>query len=171
MHKQFKSKYPKFDEVMGQCFALWKEHSNWPENDNGQIAIQTNDTSTDNWFAGTGKSESKTAEWEQTFNHLQPSLVGTPVDEYIKWLDVPVYRARVMLSKSKSCYSVHRDYSPRLHLPLVTNPQCNFLIVDPLQFFHMPADGTTTWVDTRKPHTFMNGSLSDRYHLVMIVKE
>jgi hypothetical protein len=35
----------------------------------------------------------------------------------------------------------------------------------------MPADGTTTWVDTKKYHTFLNGSTEKRLHLVMIVKE
>jgi len=35
----------------------------------------------------------------------------------------------------------------------------------------LSADGTTTWVDTTKQHTFMNGSTERRFHLVMIVKE
>jgi hypothetical protein len=34
----------------------------------------------------------------------------------------------------------------------------------------MPADGTTYWVDTRKHHTFLNGSGDRRLHLVMIVE-
>ena len=89
----------------------------------------------------------------------------------MKWLDVPVFRTRIMLARPKSCYSIHKDYSPRLHLPLVTNTECNFLLTDPLQMFHLPADGTTTWVDTRNRHTAMNGSTDPRLHLVMIVKE
>lgn len=171
MHKQFKSTYPKFQEVLEQCLQLIDQKGDWENNPDGQIAIQTDDPSINNWYSGIGKSQAKTNQWEHRFCHIQPELRGTPVDEYIKWLGVPVYRARIMLSKSKTCYSVHRDYSPRLHLPLVTNTQCNFLITEPLQFFHMPADGTTTWVDTTKPHTFMNGSLENRFHLVMIIKD
>jgi len=54
---------------------------------------------------------------------------------------------------------------------LITNTQCNFLFTDPLKLIHMPADGTTYWVDTRNQHTFLNGSVQKRLHLVMIVKE
>jgi hypothetical protein len=171
MHKQFKPAYPKFQEVLDQCLMLVEQHGDWDNNPDGQIAIQTNDNKIDNWRVGTGMSKTKTAHWEQMFDKLQPSLVGTPLDEYLQWLEVPVYRARLMLAREKSCYSIHRDFSPRLHLPLVTNTQCNFLITDPLEMFHLPADGTTTWVNTRLPHTFFNGSTEKRYHLVMIIKE
>lgn len=171
MFKQFKPAYPKFDLVLEQCKQLANKHGQWEYRSDGQIAIQTDDITKDDWYAGTGMSKEKTARWEHTFDKLQPSLVGTPIDEYIQWLGVPVYRTRIMLAKEKGCYSVHRDFSPRLHLPLVTNKQCNFLITDPIQMFHLPADGTTTWVDTRKPHTFFNGSTEKRLHLVMIVKE
>ena len=171
MYKIFKEVYPKFNEVLEQCKSIAEEHGNWEYNWDSQIAIQTNDDSKEDWLAGTGAATSKTPEWERSFNKLQPSLIGTPISEYLQWLDVPVYRARIMMAREKGCYSVHRDYSPRLHLPLVTNKQCNFLFTDPLQMFHMPADGRTTWVDTTKHHTFMNGSVEKRLHLVMIVEE
>jgi hypothetical protein len=171
MYKQFKPVYPKFQEVVNQCLMLMEHHGDWDNNIDGQIAIQTDDDSKEDWRAGTGKSKQKTAQWEHTFDKIQPSLVDTPLDEYLQWLGVAVYRTRIMLSKEKSCYSVHRDFSPRLHLPLITNTQCNFLITNPLQMFHLPADGTTTWVNTRLPHTFFNGSTEKRFHLVMIVKE
>ena len=171
MYRQFKPAYPKFKEVFDQCNRLAALHGNWESNLDSQIAIQTNDDTTENWLAGTGKSVAKTPEWEHLFNKIQPSLRGTPLDQYLQWLDVPVYRTRIMMSKPKGCYSIHRDYSPRLHLPLVTNDQCNFLITEPLTMFHLPADGITTWVDTTKQHTFMNGSTEQRLHLVMIVKE
>jgi hypothetical protein len=171
MYKEFKSVYPEFNAVVEQCRSLADQYGNWAINADCQIAIQTDDDSRENWLAGTGKSETKTVEWEHSFNKLQPSLRGTAVDNYIQWLGVPVYRARIMMAREKGCYSIHRDYSPRLHLPLVTNTQCNFLFTDPLTMFHMPANGTTTWVDTRKHHTFMNGSTEKRLHLVMIVKE
>lgn len=171
MYKEFKLYYPDFDAVVAQCKQLAEQYGNWEFNYDSQIAIQTDDDSRDNWLAGTGKSTAKTPEWEHSFNKLQPSLKGTAIDKYLQWLDVPVYRARIMMAKEKGCYSIHRDYSPRLHLPLITNKQCNFLFTDPLVMFHMPADGRTTWVDTRLPHTFMNGSTEKRLHLVMIVKE
>lgn len=171
MYRQFKPAYPKFKEVVVLCTQLANQHGDFENRPDGQIAIQTNDPNTDNWYAGTGQSQAKTYVWERSFCHIQPSLQGTVIEDYIKWLDVPVYRTRIMMSKPKGCYSIHRDYSPRLHLPLVTNKQCNFLITEPLTMFHLPADGTTTWVDTTKQHTFMNGSTEQRLHLVMIVEK
>lgn len=171
LHKQFKPEYPKFDELADLCNLLANEHSDIENRPDAQIAIQTDDPNCDNWYAGTGQSQAKTNAWEHSFCHIQPSLRGTVIEEYLKWLDVPVYRTRIMMSKPKGCYSIHRDYSPRLHLPLVTNKQCNFLITEPLTMFHLPADGTTTWVDTTKQHTFMNGSTEQRLHLVMIVEK
>jgi len=171
MFKEYKSRYPKFNEVVDQCRQLAEQHGNWEFNYDSQIAIQTDDSSIDNWYAGTGQSQAKTNKWEHSFCHIQPSLRGTALEYYLKWLDIPVFRTRIMMSRPKGCYSIHKDYSPRLHLPLMTNKQCNFLITDPLTMFHLPADGTTTWVDTTKQHTFMNGSTEQRLHLVMIVEK
>jgi hypothetical protein len=171
MYKEFKPAYPKFNEVFDQCKALADQYGNWEYNWNGQVAIQTNDDSQEDWYVGTGPGTGKTLEWEHSFNKLQPSLKGTALDEYIQWLGVPVYRTRIMMAREKGCYSIHRDYSPRLHLPLITNKQCNFLFTDPLAMYHMPVDGRTMWVDTRLPHTFFNGSVEKRLHLVMIVEE
>jgi len=171
MYKEFKPVYPNFDLVVEQCKKLAEQYGNWEINADCQIAIQTDDDSKEDWLAGTGRSAEKTPAWEHSFNKIQPSLKGTPIDDYLNWLGVPVYRTRIMMAREKGCYSIHRDYSPRLHLPLVTNTQCNFLFTDPLQMFHMPADGTTTWVNTKKYHTFMNGSTEKRLHLVMIVEE
>jgi hypothetical protein len=174
MFNIFKEKYPRFTELVHQLksiadnMGIFHDSVNYPD---GQIAIQTDTAKVTNWQAGVGKSTAKTPEWEHSFRHLQPELIGTVVADYLEWLAVPVYRTRLMLSRPKSCYSIHKDYSPRLHLPLVTNDQCNFLFTDPARLIHMPADGNTYWVDTRHEHTFLNGSIYDRLHLVMIVKD
>ena len=173
MIKQFREVYPKFEQVRVQLVTLAKklEINNIHVNSAGQIAVQTNDVDLAGWHAGVGKSIDKSHTWELQFNQLQEELKDTPVDEYLRWLNVPVYRTRIMLAREKSSYSIHRDYSPRLHLPLVTNPQALFLFTEPVSLHHMPADGSTYWVDTRKQHTFINGSTEDRLHLVMIVEE
>ena len=170
MYRQHKTIYSKFEEVKQQCIDLFYKHADLPNNPDGQVSVQTDNDSSDNWFNGIGKRQ-RGDDWEYSFDKLQPSLRGTPIDEYFQWLGVPVYRSRIMLSREKSSYSIHFDTSPRLHLPLVTNPQCNFLFTFPLSMIHLPADGRTTWLDTRLPHTFLNGSLEHRLHLVMIVKE
>lgn len=174
MFKQFKESYPKFNEVVAQAVDIVQSLNvsqdlfNYPD---GQIAIQHFESNSNNNHSGVGMSKAKTPEWEQSFCHLQPEYKDTAIAEYLDWLQVPVYRTRIMLSRPKTCYSIHRDYSPRLHLPLVTNDQCYFLFTNPEKMIHMPAAGTTYWVDTRSHHTFLNGSVFDRLHLVMIVKE
>jgi hypothetical protein len=173
MYRQFKSRYPKFKEVVAQAvelatkFNLGNDIINQPD---GQIAIQHYELDVNDHHAGIGKSSVKTPQWEQSFCNLQPAYKDTAIAEYLDWLEVPVYRTRIMLSRPKTCYSIHRDYSPRLHLPLVTNDQCYFLFKNPEKMIHIPADGKTYWVDTRRYHTFLNGSIIDRLHLVMIVK-
>jgi hypothetical protein len=174
MFKQFKGYYPKYSQLVQWASSLVAEKNmaadviNYPD---GQLAIQTDDDSATDWTRGIGKSTAKTPEWEHRFSKLQPVLKDSVVADYLDWLEVPVYRTRIMVSRPKSCYSIHRDYSPRLHLPLITNKQCYFVFKDPAEFIHMPADGQTYWVDTRSDHTFMNGSIENRLHLVMIVKE
>ena len=57
----------------------------------------------------------------------------------------------------------------RVHIPLVTNPGVIFTVwgVDgkPIRR-HFPA-GSVFYIDTRKPHTAINGGSEDRVHLVM----
>lgn len=172
MFREFKGPYHKFNEVVQQVLSvaegIYLDLHNYPD---GQIAIQHNIPNVDDHFAGVGKSVAKTPVWERSFSHLQPCYKGTALEEYLDWLEVPVYRTRIMLSRPKTAYSIHRDYSPRLHLPLVTNDQCYFLFTQPERLIHMPADGRTYWVDTRASHTFLNGSVENRLHLVMIVDE
>ncbi len=174
MFKQFKGYYPKYGQLVQWASTLVEEKNmaadvvNYPD---GQLAIQTDNDTLNDWHRGIGKSIAKTPEWEHQFCKLQPALKDSIVAEYLDWLGVPVYRTRIMVSRPKSCYSIHRDYSPRLHLPLITNKQCYFIFKNPAEFIHMPADGQTYWVDTRADHTFMNGSIENRLHLVMIVKE
>jgi hypothetical protein len=173
MFREFKEPYPKFNILVEQLKDISDRLNPYDQfvNPDGQISIQNNQGNVTDWSSGIGKSQAKTPAWEQQFNNLQSELVGTPVDEYLQWLNVPVYRTRIMVARPKSSYSIHKDYSPRLHLPLITNSQCYFVFKQPAEFIHMPADGRTYWVDTRREHTFMNGSVDNRLHLVMIVKE
>lgn len=77
-----------------------------------------------------------------------------------------ICRTRVMRMTSKVCYSWHIDETPRIHVPLVTNPHA-FLIVND-ESKHLEA-GKLWLVDTAKYHTAMNCGDVDRYHLVLEV--
>ena len=81
--------------------------------------------------------------------------------------DLKMYRTRVMNLKSKTCYTYHRDYSKRLHIPIITNENC-FIIIDK-EVNHYPADGSCYIIDTTKFHTALNASREDRIHIVGVL--
>lgn len=76
--------------------------------------------------------------------------------------------ARIMKLYPKQCYSWHHDTSPRIHLPLVTNEKCLFILEDSV--YQMPA-GNAYYVNTTKKHTALNGNRNNfiRYHIVGLV--
>lgn len=77
-----------------------------------------------------------------------------------------VGRVRLMQSKPKTCLSWHTDSSPRIHLPIKTNPGCQMVIENQVQ--HMPA-GTWWLTNTLLPHTAFNASTESRIHLVAVI--
>ena len=81
--------------------------------------------------------------------------------------DLNLYRTRVMNMKSKSCYTIHRDWTKRIHIPVITNEHC-FLIVNN-EIKHYPADGNHYLVDTTQLHTAVNASRENRIHIVGVV--
>lgn len=100
---------------------------------------------------------------EQDYNIIRfPEAIYTNsiIDQY------KMYRTRLMLLFSYTCYSWHQDYSPRIHIPLLSNSEC-FFVIDK-EKIHTPADGSVYWVDTTKPHTFVNASKDNfiRTHIV-----
>lgn len=82
-----------------------------------------------------------------------------------------MYRTRVMKMVKGTCYSYHIDLTPRLHIPLNSNERCMFIIDG--NTFHLPADGSIYWVDTRLMHTALNANREQfiRTHIVGNVKE
>jgi len=98
---------------------------------------------------------------ESDFNvELHPTLTYT--NKIIR--DLGMTRTRVMKMQSKTCYSYHRDMTQRIHIPLVTNPNCFFVIDD--EVVRLPADGNHYFIDTTKRHTFVNASWEERIHIV-----
>ena len=71
-----------------------------------------------------------------------------------------------MIISDKRNYSWHLDYSKRIHIPLITNESCFFIIEETK--IHLPADGSVYLVDTTKWHTFVNANRNkfDRSHIV-----
>lgn len=81
--------------------------------------------------------------------------------------DLKMFRTRVMILKSKTCYSYHKDLSKRIHIPIQTNENC-FIILD-RKVKHYPANGNYYVVDTTKYHTAINASWENRIHIVGVI--
>ena len=75
-------------------------------------------------------------------------------------------RTRVLGIQRSVCYSYHKDSMPRVHIPLITNDKCMFIVDD--QVMRMPADGSVYWLDTMQMHTALNANLDEfnRFHIV-----
>ena len=132
---------------------------NWDE----QICLQGTETNKDP-FAGIGLLKN-TPEKEIKFTYL---LFDIPyINSIIKEHDL--YRVRLMNLKSKTCYSYHRDQGKRLHIPIITNDNCFFVVDDEIKRY--PADGKYYIVNTSKKHTAVNASWEDRIHLIGNIKK
>jgi hypothetical protein len=119
-------------------------------------------TGEDPWTSAVDKSRGD----EFNFNNLNPYFKDTIFEDVINQYNLK--KTRLMWVNEYACYSIHKDYSPRIHIPLITNPECYFFFRD--EGIHHLATGSVYWVDTTKSHTFMNCSVMDRLHLVGIVE-
>jgi hypothetical protein len=126
-----------------------------------QMSLQTNGTT--DWDSSTGTREGEDeAQWDQ----IHPDLAGSWWEGFLKSFPFKLYRARLMTMHPRTCYSIHVDNNPRIHIAIKTHRQARFIFTVPPAVRHIPADGTVWWVDTTKEHSAMNGSMEDRIHLV-----
>lgn len=119
-------------------------------------------------FEGTGRLVNAK---ERDFSVLNEVCRDTYIEEVVSAIPYELGRLRIMRVKGRTCYSVHRDTTQRVHLPMVTNPQALMLFPDHGLIVNLPVNGHVYLTDTTERHTAMNGSLDDRYHLVGALKE
>jgi len=117
----------------------------------------------DPWKSVVGKSQGN----EFQYSIINPFFKDTIFETLIKKYNLN--RTRLMWVNPKSCYSLHVDKTPRIHIPLITNPECYFLF-NPGGIVHLPIN-SVWWVDTTTQHTFLNCSDQPRLHLVGVVKK
>ena len=129
-----------------------------------QAGLQYAEETENFWAGGTGKLRGLVNP-EQQYKNLNPLLQGTIFEDIIN--QYKLVRTRFMWVNSMSCYSMHRDLSPRIHVPIITNPECYFVMKTGSEGLieHLPA-GKVYWTDTRIHHTFMNCSPEPRLHLI-----
>lgn len=134
----------------------------------GQIMCQTAVDGVEDWQTGTGKVSNLPNKLENQYKYIQPSLknsyISTIIDQYNG------FRTRIMMLSSRKCYSVHYDLTPRIHIPIVTNQDC-WMIWPYENSCNILEKGNIYWTDTTKYHTFINGGLTERIHLVLCVNK
>ena len=115
----------------------------------------------DPWLSATGKSNGK----DLNFDILNEFFKDTIFEEIIKKYNLK--RTRLMWINPGCCYSMHKDLTPRVHIPLITNNQC-FMVFKSGIVKYLPP-GRVYWTDTRFEHTSMNCSETPRLHLIGVV--
>ena len=140
----------------------WTLHGNKGE----QTSIQYKEGD-DPFISSVGKSKGN----ELSYDILNPLYKDSVIEDVVK--KYKLHRARFMWVNPMSCYSLHKDSTPRIHIPLITNPACYFVFKEDNSsngiIKHLPI-GSVYWTNTTVSHTFMNCSDIARLHLVGIVE-
>ena len=108
---------------------------------------------------------------QNDFTKINSFFKGTYVEKVYKELDAcyNICRGRFMeLNSDNRAYSYHYDMTQRLHIPLVTDEDCMFIVDD--NVYKMPEPGQAYMLDTTKKHTALNLGSNKRVHLVACLK-
>lgn len=161
-------KFKDFDGIVNEVKDLL---SRVPfEDDVNQLSLQVKDPANASWYESCGRIKKRnTMIIEPHYRFIHPELKGGYIDQWLSTLDHKVVRTRLLLVKPRTCYSIHSDPYPRVHLPVITNSQCLLCFPEHNIMKYLPADGTSYWVDTTKKHTFINCSEENRVHLVGVI--
>lgn len=127
-----------------------------------QAGLQFKDVE-DPWASAVGTSKGD----ELAYTNLNPFFKDTIFEEVINKYNL--IRTRLMWVSPMTCYSMHKDSTPRIHIPMITNPECYFVFKAGI-IQHMPA-GFVYWTNTVNLHTFMNCSDKPRLHLIGVVEK
>ena len=131
-----------------------------------QIICQSLESDPDNWKVGVGSIEELEEKEERRYSLLNSALNGSYIEKLI--VKHSAYRTRIMIMPPRQCYSIHADPSKRIHIPIITNEHC--WMVWPKNNACYRLETTRAYItDTTQPHTFLNGGLEDRIHIVMCV--
>jgi hypothetical protein len=134
--------------------------------DKSQIICQGLEADTNDWDTGIGRIEELEVTEEKKYNHVHPFFRDSVLESIIKKHNA--YRTRIMTMNPRKCYSVHADPTPRLHIPIVTNNQCWMIWPNHSKCSQL-IPGFVYWTDTSRKHTFINGGVEDRVHVVMCI--
>ena len=131
-----------------------------------QIMCQGSDPENHDWNTGSGRISALKVKEESDYCYLNPRLKGTELEKLIN--EYQGFRTRIITLTGRKCYSVHADPGFRIHVPIVTNDQA-WMVWPHNNYSSKLEIGHSYLTDTTKNHTFLNGSLEDRIHIVMCV--
>jgi hypothetical protein len=135
--------------------------------EDNQVILQSL-TDNEEWHTGVGALEELEEKDELKYAIINHSIEHTEIAKIIQ--KYQGFRARIMRMDSRRCYSVHKDPTARIHIPIETNDQCWMVWPYNNLCASMPT-GNIYFVDTTKSHTFLNAGLDPRIHLMFCVSK
>jgi hypothetical protein len=148
---------------MLSCYSKMESDIVWTSYDkNKQTGLQYKEGE-DPWLSAVGRRHANGL----NFTNINPFFKNSIFEEIINEFDL--VRTRLMWVGPFSCYSMHSDDTPRLHIPLITHPDCYFIYKHEKPI-HLKT-GNIYNVETRVLHTFMNCSDISRLHLIGELKK
>jgi hypothetical protein len=130
-----------------------------------QIMCQTHRDNCQDWYTGIGRIEELEEKEEKKYKFINPLIKNTEIGRLIE--KYQGFRSRIMIMNPKSCYSIHQDPTPRIHIPITTDSLQSWMIWPLDNECHRMPLGMVYWTDTTKKHTFINCSEKIRIHLIM----
>lgn len=132
-----------------------------------QIGLQSNSPSDNNWKSSIGSVEKNSqAARKNEETYIYPIFDLPVINEYMEKYNM--FRTRIMVSLPRTTLTWHRDYTPRIHIPITSNPNAFILVKDRLEHLKV---GNCYWVNTMCQHTAINCDSKDaRIHIVGCVQ-
>lgn len=141
------------DRVRAELHQIVTQYGWFEDN---QISLQS---PTDDWHYGCGWVADKPDSYFNAINTADSWEITRFIKEH------NLVRTRVMLMHPKTCYTYHKDRTPRVHLAVNTHEHCFHVTGDKAE--HVPANGHPYLLDTTQGHTAMNCTKNvKRIHLV-----
>jgi hypothetical protein len=81
---------------------------------------------------------------ETEYSKINPIFQNTLFEKIIE--EYNLFRTRLMWVSPFACYSLHKDKSQRLHIPLITNTDCLFVFPNNRAMLHLPEAMFILWI-------------------------
>lgn len=133
-----------------------------------QLCLNSRKGSTDPLYEGAGLAIYP----EEEFTEINRLFAGTIFEDILHEC-APIGRARLMFLEPRRSYSIHQDTEERIHFAIETNPQAILLVASDqhrMWRVHVPDDGMGYRINTRLPHSALNGGTEPRIHLLLNVR-